>query len=285
MTEPPATSTTSTTTTITVVHCWSAPRSRSTALLYSFDARGDDTIALDEPLYREWLVQKAKGGVDTVERPYRSSLIDGISPDGENQEYWTREQTPFHERVRDAVMALSSKHRSTPTTTATTSGGVVFCKHMAKHSVLYNLEHHGGGLKCYTEIPSHIKIMERHILLIRDPVAVLSSWSNSSHVHGNSPTTDEVSIVPLLGIYSTLSSHHHSKLPVILLDSDDLVTDPIGTLRQVCDDLGIPYTDRMLTWSAGPKHCDGPWAKVSLYSKFCKKNWYIHISCMCCATS
>ena len=36
--------------TITVVHCWSAPRSRSTAMLYSFESRGADTVALDEPL-------------------------------------------------------------------------------------------------------------------------------------------------------------------------------------------------------------------------------------------
>jgi len=32
---------------ITVIHCWSAPRSRSTALLYSFEARGDDCVAID----------------------------------------------------------------------------------------------------------------------------------------------------------------------------------------------------------------------------------------------
>jgi protein-lysine N-methyltransferase EEF2KMT len=37
---------------ITVVHCWSAPRSRSTAFLYSWEARGDDCVAMDEPLYR-----------------------------------------------------------------------------------------------------------------------------------------------------------------------------------------------------------------------------------------
>jgi protein-lysine N-methyltransferase EEF2KMT len=231
------------TSTITVVHCWSAPRSRSTALLYSFEARGDGTIALDEPLYREWLIQKG----DAVERPYLSSMIDGVSPDGENREQWQREQATFYERVREAVIALSER----PT-------GVVFCKHMAKHSVLYNLEQ---GLSV-TEIPSHVRLIERHVLLIRDPVAVLSSWSNSSQVHGNSPSTDEVSIVPLLGIYSTLTSH--STLPVVLLDSDELVTDPTGTLGQVCVDLGISYTDGMLTWSAGPKECDGPWAKVRI---------------------
>ena len=228
--------------TITVVHCWSAPRSRSTALLYSFEARGDDTIALDEPLYREWLLQKG----DTVERPYLANVIDGTSPDGENVDKWQREQSSLQARIHDAVLSLSGK-----------SAGVIFCKHMSKHSILYNLEQ-----PLLVHVPPNVNMIERHVLLIRDPVAVLSSWSISSQVHGNSPSTDEVSIIPLLSIYSTLSSH--SKLPVVLLDSDDLVTDPTGTLHQVCEDLGICYSDAMLTWAPGPKDCDGPWAKVGI---------------------
>ena len=43
---------------VTIVHCWSSPRSRSTALLYSFESRGDDTVAIDESLYRRWLREK-----------------------------------------------------------------------------------------------------------------------------------------------------------------------------------------------------------------------------------
>ena len=62
--------------TITVVHCWSAPLSRSTALLYSFDSRGDDCVAIDGPLYCEWLI--ARG--DAASRPYRQQLIDGTAP-------------------------------------------------------------------------------------------------------------------------------------------------------------------------------------------------------------
>ena len=225
--------------TITVVHCWSAPRSRSTALLYSFEARGDDTIALDEPLYREWLIQKGH----SVERPYLASMMDGTSPDGANVDKWQREQLSMQQRILDGIEALSGR-----------ASGIIFCKHMAKHSGLYDLEQ-----DMFLEAPRNVEIIQRHVLLIRDPVAVLSSWSNSSHVHGNSPSTDEVGIIPLLAIYSTLTSH--STLPVVLLDSDDLASDPSGTLGHLCAELGIEYTDAMLTWPAGPKACDGPWAK------------------------
>jgi hypothetical protein len=90
---------------VTVIHCWSAPRSRSTALLYSFEARnnnnvnseienenevddGDDeesflldspkpaarqqqqysTVALDEPLYAAWLLNESAHS--NITRPY-----------------------------------------------------------------------------------------------------------------------------------------------------------------------------------------------------------------------
>ena len=49
-----------------IIHCWSAPRSRSTALLYSFEARGSSTIALDEPLYRRWLEEKINHGESSI---------------------------------------------------------------------------------------------------------------------------------------------------------------------------------------------------------------------------
>ena len=77
------TSTTAASTVITVIHRWSAPRSCSTALLYSFEARAraasnDDKaptpiIALDESLYREWLLRRG----EAVARPYREALIAG----------------------------------------------------------------------------------------------------------------------------------------------------------------------------------------------------------------
>ena len=76
-------------TTITIVHCWSAPRSRSTALLYSFEARcqDGDTVALDEPLYRRWLCEKLRGGAGGdgdggVTRPYAAALLRGAAPGG-----------------------------------------------------------------------------------------------------------------------------------------------------------------------------------------------------------
>lgn len=236
---------------VTVIHCWSAPRSRSTALLYSFEARGSDTVAIDEPLYREWLVQKG----DSVARPYFQEMIDGVPPvpsgegEEEDPEPWKRELLSFSERIEIAAKQLESD-------------GVVFCKHMAKHSFLYDFD---NEFKLDDE---EIELVNRHLLLVRDPVAVLSSWGKAGDVHGDNPTSDEVGILPLLSIYSKLETRMDGKQPVVL-ESDELVSDPEGTLFYICDRLSIPFHASMLSWKQGKHECDGPWAKVRLSAGRC----------------
>ncbi len=241
---------------IIVIHCWSAPRSRSTALLYSFEARGDDCAAIDEPLYREWLV--AKG--DSVARPYLKEMIEGVPPEENATEeeacQWKRELSSLKERISEAAARFKSN-------------GIIFCKHMAKHSFLYDFDRE--------IIIEGVDLIHRHLLLIRDPVDVLSSWGSSSDVHGNNPTSDEVGIVPLLTIYSKLESRGKSgDYHPAILESDDLVSDPEGTLTAICASIGIPYKESMLTWKSGPHACDGPWAKVcsdELSLRFSIEKW------------
>lgn len=102
--------------TIIVIHCWSAPRSRSTALLYTFEARGDNCVAIDEPLYRSWLIGKG----NSVSRPYLKEIIEGVPPDDlqDESDKWKRELLPLNERI-----SVAAEHLQT--------GGVIFCKHMA----------------------------------------------------------------------------------------------------------------------------------------------------------
>jgi hypothetical protein len=202
--------------------------------LYSFEARGD-CVAIDEPLYREWLINKG----DTVARPYGQNLIDGISPDGKNETCWRRELLTLNERISEAAKKSNGS-------------GVIFCKHMAKHSFLYDFDK-----ECKVE---GVNLVHQHLLLIRDPVAVLSSWGKSGGVHGNNPSSDEVGIVPVLAIFSKLENRHPR---AVLLESDELVTNPEGTIANLCFDLSIVYRECMLSWPSGSHKCDGPWAKVS----------------------
>ena len=136
-------------TTIQIIHCWSAPPSRSTALLYSFESR-PDCIAIDEPLYRSWLKfhsapppsssQSSSSSVAVVTRPYTNELLSGM-PHCDSREQdaykWKRELMSLEERIEDAVGQLMAR--------GTNEGegegedvGFVFLKHMAKHAPMYD---------------------------------------------------------------------------------------------------------------------------------------------------
>ena len=276
---------------ITVVHCWSAPRSRSTALLYSFEARWNanadntnacPTVAIDEPLYRRWLLDKG----DAVIRPYTSEMIEGVPPQKESGEpteeearRWARERESLAGRIGDGVATICKSDSAA-------QGGVVFCKHMAKHGHLYDFDAEaevGHPPISPNEVEGSDLLIHKHVLLIRDPVAVLSSWDDAGTVHSKAVTPDEVGIIPMLGIYSTLMSRRQNNNgangcadDVVILDSDDLAHRPKETLSALCAGLDIPYTDSMLTWDDGPHECDGPWADWWYANVHKSTGWFGH---------
>jgi len=251
--------------TITVVHCWSAPRSRSTALLYSFEALalGDDCcVVYDEPLYREYLKQKEI----TVTRPYLKELITGTPPEGdEDSNKWKRELLSLQERLSLGAAKLET----------TPGEGVIFCKHMSKHSSLYDFDNEYQVVEC--DNGTSIHFIHRHIILIRDPVAVLSAWSMVGDVHGDNPTPEELGFISLMSIYSKLESKKicsdDEKGRVLVIDSDDLAKDPEGSLLELCKRLSIGYSDSMLSWKKGKHACDGPWAKWWYHSVHKSDGW------------
>ncbi|CAN6452789.1 unnamed protein product [Victoria cruziana] len=83
-----------------VIHSWSAPRSLSTSLMYSF-AQRDDIEVLDEPLYAHYLM------VTGAERPYRAEVLSNMDADGDRV-------------VKDVIFGPGEKKYR-------------YCKHMAKH--------------------------------------------------------------------------------------------------------------------------------------------------------
>lgn len=282
-------------TTITVVHCWSAPRSRSTALLYSFESRGNSTIALDEPLYRRWLRQAKV----QVSRPYGEPFLKGEAPPDDVDEAWRweREKQCFNERIHYAVKGLMDEK----------DGGsegddkVIFLKQMAKFGHLFDFETNwetessgGGGDDNDNDVHDNTKywkeqclqmlstnqvtLRHRHVLLIRDPIAVLGSWmGKSGSVHGNNPHPDEVGIVQLLDVYSKIlgasMNATTSNSEVVVIDSDDLAAQPRRSLHELCDALGIEYRESMLRWEAGTHKCDGPWSKWWYHDVWRSMGW------------
>ena len=45
-----------------------------------------------------------------------------------------------------------------------------------------------------------------------------------------------------------------------ILDSKDILMDPEGMLKKLCNRIGIEFSDKMLNWPKGKRNSDGVWA-------------------------
>ena len=112
-------------------------------------------------------------------------------------------------------------------------------KHMAQHLV--------------PDLPREWIASLRNVLLIRDPAEVVASY-----VRGRETCEPEDIGFPQQGWLQELWDEHGADVPVI--DAKDFLQAPEAHLRRLCDWLGIPFSDRMLSWPAGRRISDGVWA-------------------------
>ncbi len=93
-----------------------------------------------------------------------------------------------------------------------------------------------------------------NVILTRHPAPVISSFDR----HIEKPTmldlgyTHQLRLIQYLKVFGK---------PFYVLDSDDLRLNPALQLMRLCNFLEIPFSDRMLSWPAGPIPEDGIWAK------------------------
>ena len=91
--------------------------------------------------------------------------------------------------------------------------------------------------------------------LIRDPAEVVASYSRARE----NPVLEDVGVVQQAEIFEFLRAH--SRRAPVVIDARDVLEDPEGTLKALCDAAGVSFTPRMLSWPAGPRESDGVWAK------------------------
>lgn len=120
-----------------------------------------------------------------------------------------------------------------------TMGNVqLFIKHMAHHLVDLDL----GFLQ-----------QTRNIFLIRDPREMLPSL-NVQLPHAS---LQDTGLRQQWELYSDLVAADRN---TAILDSRELLLDPEGVLRTLCEQIGVTFTPGMLHWPAGPRPEDGVWA-------------------------
>ena len=93
-----------------------------------------------------------------------------------------------------------------------------------------------------------------NVFLIRHPARVVASYAKKRE----GPTLADIGFVQQAELFDQVANAlGHAPL---VIDSADIRANPAQALSGLCAALGIPYTDRMLHWPAGPKPYDGVWA-------------------------
>jgi hypothetical protein len=93
----------------------------------------------------------------------------------------------------------------------------------------------------------------RNVLLIRDPGEVVASYVRARE----SCEPDDIGLRQQEWLLE-LWEEHGVEVPVI--DAGEFLRAPDPHLRWLCDWLRVPFSDRMLSWPAGPRESDGVWA-------------------------
>ena len=93
----------------------------------------------------------------------------------------------------------------------------------------------------------------RNALLIRDPVEVVASYVRAREAC----EPDDLGIRQQARLLRDWDEHG---VEVPILDAGEFLRAPEAHLRWLCDWLGIPFSDRMLSWPPGPRESDGVWA-------------------------
>lgn len=93
----------------------------------------------------------------------------------------------------------------------------------------------------------------RTFLLIRDPRAMVASFANK--YDDVAPIIDSLTVQK-----AVLRGCEAAGRPCPILDAQDILRAPREMLTVLCEVLDIPFTDEMLSWPAGPRESDGPWA-------------------------
>ena len=91
--------------------------------------------------------------------------------------------------------------------------------------------------------------------LIRDPRAVIVSYIKKN----NDPTLEDIGFMQQAEIFDWVRTHSDVIPPVI--DARDVLENPRKILELLCDEIGVEFSESMLSWPPGLRETDGIWAK------------------------
>jgi len=95
-----------------------------------------------------------------------------------------------------------------------------------------------------------------NVILVRDPHRLLASFHRAQGSI-QPVNTHDTCLPDQVEVMKHLEAQGH---PPLVLVVEDLLENPEGILRALCDKIGLDFTKDMLSWSAGGRAEDGVWA-------------------------
>lgn len=95
----------------------------------------------------------------------------------------------------------------------------------------------------------------RNCFLIRNPAEVIASYA----IKRESVAEDDIGMHDQVAIFNYVTTV--LRQPAIVIDSADILNDPQALLGALCGALGIPFSSKMLKWTAGAREEDGVWSR------------------------
>ena len=93
-----------------------------------------------------------------------------------------------------------------------------------------------------------------HAFLIRDPERMIASYLRKREA----ATFEDFGLERQAEFFERETDRLGRPPPVV--DANDVLKDPEGTLSALCSALGIAWDEAMLSWAPGRRVTDGPWA-------------------------
>jgi hypothetical protein len=93
-----------------------------------------------------------------------------------------------------------------------------------------------------------------NVFLIRDPALVVASYVKSRA----QVEPADIGLLQQAELFDAVAQRLGRAPPVI--DAERFLRAPEAQLRALCARLGVPFSERMLAWPAGPRASDGVWA-------------------------
>lgn len=94
----------------------------------------------------------------------------------------------------------------------------------------------------------------RHAFLIRDPYEIVASYVRKRAA----VTAADLGIERQVEIYERIREATGQAPPIV--EAADVLANPAGVLRALCEALNVSFTERMLSWPPGLRPSDGIWA-------------------------